>query len=503
MALRHVLWQTGPSQSNGWGVNPGETGPDLAAVPYWDTLIGTSSSVALGPLKGAAGGGHGKDYTVGRALYARGYRPIYVNISRGSSFSNQWIPPSGLYYANMIAEVVAAWAAIRAAYPGDVFVHHHISDQGEAEARYGFPAPDAAEIAVINAWASNYAATHAALESTIGAPMQRWVIQTNSLIDNKVLPGVLEALQLSAAQDALHLINRNPDQGVAYESDGVHMTTAGYIRTGEIFAAQFIQANPMGTLTTFARTSLLAHARNKAAYSAAATHYFHLKVGGSYVSQSGTGYAPLSRTNNTTNWPNAAARVKSNGVALTWASPSGNWGSVDGIEVTDSATPGGGNILASDTFTAVPVGNTAGPGSTDTGPFSIGVGSFTITAASHVSVGGFVDSVVHSLLNLMFGAVAYSAPVTTYGSYWAGDPAGAGAQAGSRVALTQASVWGTAAAGLISSAADVTLAHQGTGTYWAEHDASSSGNLLYCAPRPGTVGAAGTILTGQLQTQLT
>jgi hypothetical protein len=504
MAVRHIVWRTG--QSNTLGANQGEAGPDLATVPFWKDEIGITASPVLGPLLGSASGGTGADYTIGRLLYAAGYRPIIATISRGATFANAWIP-GGAWYAQMVASMTAAWAAIRAAYPGDTFVHHHVMDQGEAEARYGYPAPTGPEQAIINAWGANTENRHQTLQTIVGAPISRYVIPVNYTMTNQNDPASFRVAQEAAAVvgtgDTRRSIKRDASLGVAYEGDGVHPTgPAGYTKYGELFVAAFKAINPMGTLTTFARTSLLAHARNKVAYVAAATHYFHLKAGGAYVSQSGTGYAPLSRTNNATNWPNASGRAKANGVALTWASPTGNWGNVDEVEVTDSATPGAGNILASDTFTAVPVGNTAGPGSSDTGPFAIGIGSLTITAPSHVGAGGFADSVVHSLLNLMFGGAAYSAPATTYGCYFAGDPAGAGTQAGSRVAITQASTWGTAAAGLIATQADLTLAHQGTGTYWAEFDASSSGNLLYCAPRPGTVGAGGTILAGQLQTQI-
>ncbi len=505
MAVRHVIWSTG--QSNSLGANPCETGADIAAIQHWKDELGVTVTPALAALKGAASGGTGSDYTFGRLLRARGYQLVMATIGRGSTAANAFIP-GGAYYAAMVTSMTNAWAAIKAAYPGDNFVHHHYMDQGEYEARYGYPAPSGPEQAVINAWGANTENRHQTLQTIVGAPVARYVVCTNYQLTNQNDAAAFRAQQDAAAAvgtgDARRSIKRDASAGVTYENpDGLHPNTAGYVTVGQIRAAAFIEINPMGTLTTFARTSLLAHARNKAAYSAAATHYFHLKAGGAYVSQSGTGYAPIAKTNNATNWPNASGRAKANGTAVTWASPTGNWGNVNEVEVTDSATPGGGNILASDTFTAVPVGNTAGAGGSDTGPFSIGVGSFTITAATNVSTGGFADSVVHSLLNLMFGAAAYSAPVTTYGSYWAGDPAGAGAQAGSRVAITQATAWGTAAAGLISTSADVTLAHQGTGTYWAEHDASSGGNLLYSAPRPSTVGAGGTITAGQLQTQIT
>lgn len=261
-------------------------------------------------------------------------------------------------------------------------------------------------------------------------------------------------------------------------------------------------AQTMGTLSTYARNALIDHFRNKATHSPAATHYYHLYAGG--VAVSGNGYAVLSKANNTTTYTNAASRAKTNGVDLTWAAPSGgNWGNVDEVRITDNATAGAGNELARDTFTAVPVGTTAGPGGTDTGPFSIVTGALSITAGTPVGTGGLVDSVVHGLLDLMFGGTAYTQLTTSYGSYWAGDPQGGGAQAGSRVALTQATKWGVASGGVAVTASDTALTQQITGTFWAEHDASSGGNLLLSTPRPASVGTNGTITAGSLKTTLT
>ncbi len=300
--------------------------------------------------------------------------------------------------------------------------------------------------------------------------------------------------------------------GVAYWGgsgvDIVHFNAAGNTVQAAALApvlAPYVQAireASMGTLSTYAKNALIDHFRNKTTHTPAATHYYHLYVNG--VAVSGNGYAVLSKTNNTTTYSNAASRNKTNAIDLTWASPSGgNWGNVDEVRITDNATAGAGNELARDTFTAVPVGTTAGPGSTDTGPFSIPAGFLTISAGTPVATGGLADAVVHGLLDLMFGATAYTQLVTTYGSYWAGDPQGGGAQAGSRVALTQATKWGAASSGVAVTASDTALTQQVSGTYWAEHDASVAGNLLLSTPRPATVGANGTIVAGSLKTTLT
>ena len=253
----------------------------------------------------------------------------------------------------------------------------------------------------------------------------------------------------------------------------------------------------MGTLSTYTKDVANNHLRNKAAaHSPAATHYLHLYSGvGATTPLAGTGngYAAVSKTNNTTSWPNAASRIKASGVAWTFPTPTGTWPNVTGWKLTDNPTEGAGNVLASDTHDPIPV-------SVALGPLSYGIGLITITAASAVVVGGWSDAVVHGLLNLIFGGTAYAQLTTTHGSYWAGDPRAGGTIAGGSVSLTQASVWGTSSGGMAVTATDIALAQQVTGTYWAEHDAAAGGgNLLYTAPRPATVGASGTIQAGQLQ----
>lgn len=245
----------------------------------------------------------------------------------------------------------------------------------------------------------------------------------------------------------------------------------------------------MGTLSSYARTALVDHVRNKTAYTPAATHYCAAFVAG--VEVTGNAYARAANTNNTTTWPNAASRAKSNGVAFTFPQATGAWGVVDEIRIYDAS--GGGNELGRHTLSS-----TLSP-TASTGPLTIPVGDIDITAAA----GGVANATVHSLLDLMFGAVAYTAKVTTYGSYWAGDPQGAGSQASAaRTAITQATTWGAASAGLAVSVAAVALADEGTGTYWAEHDASTAGNLMFSKLLPGAP-SGGIIPAGGLRTSVT
>ena len=71
----------------------------------------------------------------------------------------------------------------------------------------------------------------------------------------------------------------------------------------------------------------------------------------------GGGYSRTSVTNNTTNWPNASAGVKSNGTSIAWSAASGNWSSgsnLTGAALTD-ASSAGNMFYFGDLTTAKPV----------------------------------------------------------------------------------------------------------------------------------------------------
>lgn len=92
-------------------------------------------------------------------------------------------------------------------------------------------------------------------------------------------------------------------------------------------------------------------------FTAPATVYLALYVGaapsdastgttpaGGATEVTGGSYARQAVTNNATNWPAASAGSKSNGTAITWATPpSANWGVVVGFAICDALT--NGNIL--------------------------------------------------------------------------------------------------------------------------------------------------------------
>lgn len=504
MTVRDVFFMGG--QSNSGGTNgSGELGADIAAVPLWKDELTITPAPTLGPLSGAAyvssaiRSSSGCTYTFGRLLLAAGYRPILWNCYRGSTPVNSFIP-GGAYYATLVTSLTSALAATVAAYPNDRLRFHMLWDQGEFEARYGYPSPSGPEQAIIDAWATNVQTVCGVFESVVGRLAWLHVIGTDYQLDGQNNPAAFRALQQSAVSTFARpgiFHTRDRSDGISYaDIGGLHPDQAGYILHGQRLApamASFL--NGLGSLSDATRNSCVNQVRNKGNITPAANHYVHLYQNANWTtpltSGSATGYAPASNTDDATTWPAASGRAKSNGVAFTFPVPGATWPAFRGWRLTDSATEGVGTVLAQGSHEPI-VATVA------TGAWSYPAGGITFVAA----VGGFSDAVAHGLLDRIFGGAALSPSVTQYGSYFAGDPQGGGAQAGSRVAITQASTWGNSAGGVSVTVAPISLAQQVTGTYWAEHAASSGGSPLLSAERPTTVGAAGTIAAGQLKTQV-
>jgi hypothetical protein len=356
--------------------------------------------------------------------------------------------------------IVAAWAA-------DTQIHH-----ADLEALVGQSVPKVCVMSQINFWQSGTSGPPPNWAAEIRAQQEIWCPATGPLGRRVYTDG--------PSGENLYSI----------EPDNLHFTQQGYTDVATPIVQAIKELVPMGALSTTAKDSLINHEMNKGAYSPAATHYMHLYAAGG-VPISGNGYAVQSKTNNTSNWSTPSGRAVSNLTAWTFPTPTGSWSDVVEARITTSGTEGAGVVLASDTFTPVPV-------NVGTGPFSIAIGAFVITAAA----GGFVDTVVHRMLGLMFGATAYTADTTVHMSYYAGDPQGAGTQAGTRTSLTKATAFGTSSAGIMASAVDIALAHQGTGTHVAFHTLTSGGTLLYSATRLGTIGLTGTVLAGQVRVQI-
>lgn len=465
MSVVNVLLVMQPSQSNGIGNTVGETGT-ITGVPYWWTSIGGTDASAWTTLTT----GHGADVTIGRILRDAGAKCAILNIGRGATSAGMWIP-GGTYNAALYAEIAEAMALLPAQFPaGTKYRFIHVADQGEYEARD----PD---INLTLAWASRFEACHAQLEAYFGVRMERVVVYTNYNIQDRTYPDELRAQQVTAALGGSRGVNRD---AVEYEEGGVHMTTAGYIQKGALVAAKILELIHMGSLLTFSRDALANHVCNKAAYSPPANHYAaYILADGNEVS--GNGYARAANTNNTTTWPNAAARTKTNGVPFSFPSAAGgDWGSsgnqITKVRIYDAAS--GGNALAEHTLVSpFFVLNTKN--------YSIPAGAITITMPANA----MPDAQCHSALNLLFGGTAWAQVATAYVSYWAGDPQGAGVQAGSRAAFTQATAWNSASGGVCTQAAAITLADQVTGTHVAIHDASSAGNLILSVAGVNTGGA--------------
>ena len=106
-----------------------------------------------------------------------------------------------------------------------------------------------------------------------------------------------------------------------------------------------------GSFSNFFELELLDHAFGGASmpYSPPATLYLALYTGaptdaGAGTECSGGSYARVSVTNNSTNWPAAAAGAKANGVAFEFPTATGDWGTCVAMGIFDAVS--GGNLLA-------------------------------------------------------------------------------------------------------------------------------------------------------------
>lgn len=117
-----------------------------------------------------------------------------------------------------------------------------------------------------------------------------------------------------------------------------------------------------GSKTVYLEKKLLDHVLGKTTYTAPATFYVALSLSPFDPAATGSamdevtigvgGYARVSNTNNTTNWPNATGgnpADKTNGIDLNFGTPSTNWGTVRSAYLCDAST--GGNALYGADFT--------------------------------------------------------------------------------------------------------------------------------------------------------
>jgi hypothetical protein len=115
-------------------------------------------------------------------------------------------------------------------------------------------------------------------------------------------------------------------------------------------------------------------------------------------------YAPVTVTNNLTNFPASVAGVKSNGVAITWPTLTVAIPNVAGVMVTDS---GGGRLLAYVQFTTP---HTFGVGVTPT----IGIGALTFTQTPTNTLGTLSQYGWGKIVDRYFGGVDITPPATWY-----------------------------------------------------------------------------------------
>lgn len=101
--------------------------------------------------------------------------------------------------------------------------------------------------------------------------------------------------------------------------------------------------------SNYLENKVLDHVLGGSDYTRAATVYLALstadpgEAAGTIAEPSGNNYARLAVTNNATNFPAASSGSKSNGVDMTFATPSGTWGLVTHFAVFDASS--GGNML--------------------------------------------------------------------------------------------------------------------------------------------------------------
>jgi len=130
----------------------------------------------------------------------------------------------------------------------------------------------------------------------------------------------------------------------------------------------------MAGFSDYLELELLDHVFGGSDYARPATLYVALFTaapsdsgGGTEVS--GNNYSRASVTNNSTNFPAASAGSKSNGTAITFATPSGSWGTVTHAAIFDASTSGNQLGWCSITSQSISSGNTV----------SIAIGALTIT----------------------------------------------------------------------------------------------------------------------------
>lgn len=480
----HVMIYGGQSNASGAIGGTVPAGIPDASIRFWNhTSFFNPEEIDFGEFRDLdcrdVDDNHGGELAMGLALKAAGLHAAFIKIASGATTMFNWTLASS-HGPTFQATLAAALAALPAELPSSVFRFYLVWNQGEN---------DSANDTNATLWGSRFATFVGQVEDTLAAAGYAQglsggaIVRTSIHWDSASEPAIT-SLRTSQAEAAAAFGFTLIDQDDFAQPD--HITAAQQNTLGARQAAALLEIINMGTLSTYQRTALVNHFRNKGDHTPAATHYCAAFVAG--VEVSGNSYARSSNTNNKTTWSDAASRAITNDVAFTFPDATGAWGEIDEVRIYDHATAG--NELARHTLdTPIEIDDT-------TGPLVIDVGAIDITCAA----GGLTDTVVHELMNLAFGATANSPRATTYGTYFAGDPDAAGSEtSATRTAVTQATAWGAAANGLAKTVAAVALADEGDATYWCEFTASSAGTRLTKALLPA-LPSGGVIPAGALRT---
>lgn len=242
----------------------------------------------------------------------------------------------------------------------------------------------------------------------------------------------------------------------------------------------------MSALSAALETSLLNHLLRATSYTPLGTVHLGLFTAdpgesGIVGEVSGGSYARVAITNNTTAFPACSATgspVKTNGSAFVFPTASAGWGTITHWAVYDSAVGGTNVMLARGTL--------ATPRQFATGDTPrVGAGTLSITL-SNSSSGGLTDFAKRKLLDLVFGAIAYTTPATVYvgvGTALTGETLTAWAEPG----YTRQSAAFAAPSGGASANSEVLTMNTGVSvnigplTHFGIYDDPSLGNALVLA----------------------
>lgn len=250
----------------------------------------------------------------------------------------------------------------------------------------------------------------------------------------------------------------------------------------------------MGSLTQYARKALLDHTLGLAAFSMPTAYAALFSASpsetGSLLNEiSGAGYDRVDLTSLMTATVLGTGLCQ-NGSAVSFPSPSGDWGAVTYLAIVDSATPGAGNVLMFMPLASALIRNSGDP-AIEFVPGSIQVyGLFDDPS-------DLTKYLSKKWLDHLLGIAAFTEPSGLYLAMFDADPTSAGtltdeiAVGGyARQGLTASMAETVLATGIAASDADLQFPDP-TASYSVTHygimDALTSGNMLFRRARTSTL----------------